>query len=490
MAKVVMQSAVVDYLKLQIDQGDARVKKLALQDLCQRYRVGEVIIYPNERRGLENSINGLLLTHGQDEKVRRWALNALAKIGTESRSLTGIRHVLLHYADEPQTVASAIAALCAVSNNPQERLEKIDEFSRELTVLAALQNVPVVAIDLTGVRVNIEKAEPDILKLALIIVGLDRSPEHIFHPRHPNAEIVSILGSHDDAVVSQYSVWAVNENPNLGVADLGIDLQAIEQMPPNVRGWIYRLLAADEQSSSSYPEYLQLGSVDLSGEARNGLADGIRGVYFDGLEELVCDWIGREEVPEIRENLLEHMARHCDHFVGYQDFVRETYENEPSNSPLRQRLEAATGGTTLFSDLRRIKLSDGGDLFGYGGEVTVNNNINIGDGAQVGAIATNGDAKNEGNQSQTYSGETITKIHEALRNADDLVTKLELDDAVRREVRDAIAAAQSTTEPGKLKTVTRCLGRIGSFFSGGTGVAESLGELINGINDLGGLGGA
>ncbi len=490
-----MQSADVDYLKFQIDHGDAQAKKLALQDLCRRHRAGETIYDPNLRAALENSINGLLLTHWYDEKVRRWALNALAKIGTEKRSLTGIQHVLSNYADEPQTIASAIAALYAIARDPSLYVRTVGQFPRELAVLAALQSVSFITIGVTGVRVNIEQASPDILKLALIIVGLDRAPENIFHPRYPNSKIVEELGTHDDPIVSQYSVWAVTENPKLGVGDLGIDLQDIERMPPNVRGWIYRLLAADEQCSSSYLEYLELGSVDPSGEARNGLADGIRGVYFDGLEELVYDWIGQEEVPEIRQNLLEHMARHCDHFVGYQKFVKETYENEPSNSPLRQRLEAAAGGTSLFGDLRRIKLLDGGDLFGYGMEITVNNktvnnNVEIGDGAQVGAIAVGGDAKNEGDLSQIYSNDVTLKLHQLLRDADDLVSKAELESAVKREVREAIAAAHAQIEPNGLKTVVRLLRKIGSVVIGVPDQVEALGKLIEGINDVGGLGGA
>ena len=74
------------------------------------------------------------------------------------------------------------------------------------------------------------------------MVGLDRAPPHLFHLKHDNAAIVKVLGGHHDSVVTQYSIWAITENPGLGLANLGVPLHTIEQQPGNVRAWMFQLV--------------------------------------------------------------------------------------------------------------------------------------------------------------------------------------------------------------------------------------------------------
>jgi hypothetical protein len=73
----------------------------------------------------------------------------------------------------------------------------------------------------------VENASPDLLKLALVVVGLDRAPQNMVHPRHDNSQLVRALGVHHDNVVSQYSIWAITENQSLGLKDLGVDIRNI-----------------------------------------------------------------------------------------------------------------------------------------------------------------------------------------------------------------------------------------------------------------------
>ena len=107
-------------------------------------------------------------------------------------------------------------------------MRKRYEFPNDVIVLAALQRSEIADVDIANTRINIETASPDILKLALIVVGVDNAPEHIFHPRHRNEEIVRVLGAHDDDLISQYSIWAVTENDALNISHLGVDLKDIE----------------------------------------------------------------------------------------------------------------------------------------------------------------------------------------------------------------------------------------------------------------------
>jgi hypothetical protein len=65
----------VDYLKPQIETGHANRTKKALQQICKLYRSG-FRVRPDQLSGMEQSIVGLIYTQRNDEKVRRWALNA------------------------------------------------------------------------------------------------------------------------------------------------------------------------------------------------------------------------------------------------------------------------------------------------------------------------------------------------------------------------------------------------------------------------------
>jgi hypothetical protein len=92
-----------------------------------------------------------------------------------------------------------------------------------MVTLAALQHVDANKLDLSALPLDVETASPDLLKLGLVVVGLDRAPLNMFHPKHDNAQIVKALGGHHDRIVSQYSIWAITENRTLRLADLGVD---------------------------------------------------------------------------------------------------------------------------------------------------------------------------------------------------------------------------------------------------------------------------
>jgi hypothetical protein len=125
-----------------------------------------------------------------------------------------------------------------------------------------LQHIPAKNLDLVGLPLDVDQASPDLLKLALIVVGLGRSPENLLNPRHTDAEMVRVLGRHDHPEVSQYSVWAITENGNLGVKDLGIPIDDIDDYPPNVRAWVLQLLAMEADDDQPYWEVIRYG-MDL-----------------------------------------------------------------------------------------------------------------------------------------------------------------------------------------------------------------------------------
>jgi len=302
-----LADAEVAFLKLRIESGNSYQTYKTLQEVCRLFRLG-YRLRPTHLIAIEQSIVGLLYTHGPDEKVRRWALNALAQLGRESTCLEAILHILAVAVDQIEVAAAAIAAIYRLSKRATEILAKHGDFSPQMAALAALQHVDAAKLDLSALPIDVETADPETLKLALLVVGLDRAPINLLNPRHTNAEMVKALGGHHDDVVSQYTVWAITENPSLGLEDLGIDIRLIEQLPPNVRAWLFQLIAMNPTDATSHIEYIQLGMSDREPEARMGLAMGLRDTFFDGLDALALDWFTHESEPEVNHLVLDHLV--------------------------------------------------------------------------------------------------------------------------------------------------------------------------------------
>lgn len=474
----------VDYLKSQIESGKGDRVKKALQQLCKLYRNGFRII-PAELIGVEQSIVGLLYTRAGDEKVRRWALNALARLGREPTCMEAIKHTLELYRDEPQTSAAAIAAIYRLSRKASDILRKLS-FDEQMVTLAALQHVDANKLDLSALPLNVETASPDLLKLALVVVGLDRAPDNMLHPRHDNSEIVRVLGGHDDGIVSQYSVWAISENPTLGLGDLGIDLRDIEQQPPNVRGWLFRLIAMNAEDDEPYVDYIQLGMQDPIVEARAGLALGLRDTYFDGLDTLVLDWFTTEHDPDVNEHLIEHMIRNVDQNPSYREMVLEIYEKEAPGSTLRRRMEVSASGTELFGTLMQISMSGGGDLFRGATIDMTKTTYNIGN-IQGGAVAVGGNAQNAGSVQIHYSPQTIEAIQSELSKAERELHGSSIDPDLKKQALQDVQAAKADPTPDKIAKVVSMLDRVQTTIAKTAGAITAFGTIGHAIAKLAGL---
>lgn len=416
------------------------------------FRDGRRIASPADLHALEQSVIGAYWANSGDQKIRRWALNALAQFGREQKCKETIVHALDNFASDPETAASAVAALVSTSRDAQTYLTKKNIIDRDLIVLAALQTGSHKDIDHSETRINIEKADADILKLALLIVGLDKAPANLFHPNHSNAKIVNVLGGHHDQFVAQYSVWAITENVNLGISDLGISLQDVESKKPNVRSWVFQLIGADATFAATNMEYIRLGAEDLVDEPRRGLALGLRETYFDGLEAFVQDWLFKEPDEEVRRLLVDHLVRQAGRYQGYEDLAVQLYQDHRANSPERARMEASASGTALYAKFKRMSLESEADLFSAAprssrGEITVNNTCNVG-GNLSGNISVGGDAVNSGNLTASISAEVVEKSLAELNASRELLARAGLSKEGKEEIERAIddAVANPTRE--------------------------------------------
>lgn len=468
--RLVLDKVETDYIRSQIDSGNNVRIKNALQSLSMSYRRGRTV-HPGQLIGVVNSVTTTAFRPTIDEKVRRWVLNALARVGDEGTCVPAVQHLIKKHPDEPQTIAAGIAAIykLCVRSSPEEALIGID-FDPKMRTLAALQHVPANKLDLRELPLDVEHATPDLLKLALIVVGLDRSPENLLNPRHSDAEMVKALGTHHDPLVSQYCVWAITENDKLGLAHLGINLKDIENQPDNVRGWLFQLLAIEATAARSHWEYVRLGMSDPSVEARKGLAVGLRDTFVDVFEPLVIDWVATEADPEVRQHIMDHIVRQAHRSSRYEQYAVEIYDGEPAGSQLRNGMEATAVGTPIYTTFRQIGASAPG-LFG--GITMVGNQYNIGS-VNAGAVAFDGSTavNNGATNVQVLSPQQVETIQSELAKLEAALHDVTgLPEEKTREALAHISKAKEDPSPSKVGKVIDFVGHLGTLAEAGTALA-------------------
>ena len=154
--KAMLDKVETEYLRAQIDQHDNARIKAALQSLCKSYRRG-LTVRPDLLTGVVNSLIGTAFSGTIDEKVRRWVLNALARVARDGAAIPAIQHILKRHGDEPQTVAAGIAAVYKLCRraDPEEVLKGLS-YDPQMRTLAALQHVPAKDLDLGDLPVNVD----------------------------------------------------------------------------------------------------------------------------------------------------------------------------------------------------------------------------------------------------------------------------------------------------------------------------------------------
>jgi hypothetical protein len=470
-----------DYIRSQIDSGNNVRIKNALQSLSKYYRSG-ISVRPEQLNGIVNALTGMAYSPHIDEKVRRWVLNALARVGNEGQCIPAILHLIKNYPQEPQTIASGIAAVYKLCTrfDPESVLAGIS-FDPQMRTLAALQHAPAWKLDLKNLPLNVELATPDLLKLALLVVGLDRSPENLLNPRHSDAEMVKALGRHHDPIVSQYSVWAITENDKLRLLHLGFDLKEIERQPDNVRGWLFQLLAIEASDTEPHWEYVRLGMSDPAAEARKGLAIGLRNTFIDIFEPWVLEWVATEPDSEIRQLVMDHIVRQAAHSPNYERYALDIFDGEPAGSALRQSMEAGAVQTPIYIKFKQLG-AGAPDLF-RGDIVMGNKTINIGN-LSAGAVAFDkSTAVNHGETKiQVLSQQQVQIIQSELAKLEGaLHADTALPEGEKRKALSYITEAKDDPSPSKVRKVIEFIGHLGTLAEAGMALAPyaaALGSVI------------
>lgn len=346
------------FLRFELASNDARRQKTALQDLCRLYRSG-LRFAPEAGVSFEQIVAGLAI-NSADEKVVRWSLNAIARFGTIGNTAESAKIALRSHANDPEIVAAAVSALAALYKGQIPDEDATREVDPATRMLAAMQTVAPKLLAKVDLAINIDTADPEILKLALIVVGLNRDIQHLLHPRHENGVIVRALGQHDNAIVRQYGVWAVIENERLGLQHLGIPLERVADQPSNVQAKMLQLGALAIVDPLERQDLIIAGSNLPKADAREGLAKGILHTFHDGLQDVTLEWMRTEADRRVQLLLAEHFARFAEEVPSYRD---EAFALAARDNEFRERIYLGAEGTPLYAALRTEDLRGPAGLF-------------------------------------------------------------------------------------------------------------------------------
>ena len=390
------------FIEFEIQYGDARRQKNALQDLCNLTRRGETL-QASQKIGIEPIIVGLFSLDQADEKVLRWAINAIDQVFDSNKHVKQLEQLLKrHHKDIDISIPILSCLLKCKEENFQLKRIKSLTLPEEVILLAATQSGALSRIPekiTKNTHINIEKASSKILKSALVCVGLDKAQPNLFDPNHENESLVQVLGSHGDKIVQQYSLWAIHENSLIPIGAIGVDSKNVEKLPPNVRGWLYRALLKRGYSNSNW-QGLILDHAFKEQDA-NALLELGRGLlealYNEDLAERVSKLLLQSPDTNVRMNALGYLVVHDPAFDQYRGDVIENFKllgPEQKNVILNlARGKPAYGQlikNMLIGGQSDLMLPNNGDLIMVNKNVT-NNIINI-KGDNIGAASAGGAA--------------------------------------------------------------------------------------------------
>lgn len=469
-----------DYLISQISTNDKMKVKKSLQEISKKYREG-YFISPDKLRMVELLLVGLLNT-SEDNKIQRWVLNVLARIGSKNTCVEPIAQFLEKNPNlDSQIIASGVSALYGLQKNPKKYLERIN-ISPTLIELSALQHVPIKVVNPVHLPISIENANVDELKLALILAGLGKSGNKVFGNYKDN-EVIKILGGHDDPIVSQYTIWAIAENKDFNFSDIGIKHADIISCPDNVREWFYRLLATRSYAAMANQDMLEEGAQDDEDLVRSGLARGLKETFFEGLEDIVLGWFIREPSLEVRSSLMVHIVENSQNSDGYHKFLIDFFE-AGKNNDLWEVAKASAGGLPIYGHL--IRTSQAPDLFPEDAKTVYNFNGNVN---APGSAFGNNNTVNSNDSNITFNPEEVQKAKNITEQAINVMECIP--EEIKSRNRDLFADAsekllisQSEPSPVTMKNSLNCLKGIAQLASESDEILKQLNPLIQDIGNL------
>ena len=457
------------FLDAAIQAPSAIVRKQALQRLCSLHRQGGFMAAPMNMTALV-----LRALTDPDLKVRRWAFNCLAQFG-DVRDVQLMATPWRENRENGDVFEAGMTALAHIlSKEDLLKMLASAEVDLDANVVMALgQQSDAYADELQALRLAIEGASASELRSATLLVGLCKAPASLFSGRFPVSDVIGDLNTHPDPIVAQYSFWATVEHPSLGLANVRVAPRDFATLPANVQGWALRTLTKGGSVAADHYETIIEASESEYFEVREGVAIGIRDIYYDSIDTMVQPWFVEETDPVIKDRLLEHMAAHSGRSSFYREEVLAAYAAAAPRSIVRSRLEAANRDAEVSLAMRKLALQTGDpDLFAnMVGQVT-NNTQNFSGPVTAGGISNLGPG-NTGQVQIMTAGEAQTKaapVLEELKKGLPASTAPAVDETLK-------AVDEASKAPTKSK-VARVLEMLKGLKDAGEAVA-GIGSLVH-----------
>lgn len=469
-----------DYIQLLLGHPGPRGKEAGLERLCAHYRSGRLL---RDSHNICQSLTGLL--YDPDENVRRWAFNAIALVGTREQNLDATIDALNRNRGNEDVFAAGVSALVALTD-PQSVQAEIKRAGLEVegpVLLAAAQYGPGFYDRLRDVTVDPDFASATELRLATVLVGLDKAPENLFSPKYANGDVLGSFHTHGDRQVAQYAAWAAYEHPQLGLSNLGFRPTEIRDQVPDVRKYGARLLATDDASVAQHSALIDELTHDPEPKVREGLASGLLRSYSPGFEATTARWYTRETDRASKEALIEHFVANAGRCDLYRDIAIEEYKAAPQGAMLRAKLEARAEGSDIYREFRRLDLQDTSlELFGeergkVGGTTVNNNTFNI-NAQNVGVVGATNEVSGGVTQSANQTFQTATNL------VDDLIRLLPEDGKVASEGRAIAEAAKAAPSKGAFEKVLGWMENTKKAASLVVATSKDFSAILDGLQDV------
>lgn len=430
----------LQYLAARLYSADANSVKAALQKFDSQYRRSHRIASPQDRRYIEGALLGCLESYRKDSKIVYWCLIALGHVGSRDASRDAIIRAAQKHSGNLKLVAAAITALCGICKAFDVPKQLTDLAPPKVLTLGALQKIPARNLDMRHVQVDIENEEPQILELALVLMGLGKLNAEAIDADLDNNELARQLSRHSDPIVAKYSIWTATTNPTITLSAFGDRLNALNSQPTNIRSWLYQLIAQCSPESADYLQLISEGRADIEAEVRRGLSRGLNERYVDGIDEIVFDWITSEDDEITIRNLERHLVLHAPAIDSYEDFIVDWFNQQKEDSVSRKNMIAAAAGTKLYATFKQLELQRARDLFGDTPMSQTTINVNA-----PSNFSLNGDARNSGNIFQVESRADATEL--GMQLAAELSTS-RLNEEEKREFREIVSTPDFGQKPG------------------------------------------
>jgi hypothetical protein len=452
-----------------------------------------------------------------DEYVRRWAYVLLCFLGLPRDhpmhpSITAaLLTALVDREQDAENRTWACAGLFTVCGEEHARRElraKPLELSGNQIMLCALlaSQSTTVLTDPSAYKPLID-GDPMVARWIALLFGYHRTAEQRGNEVQISKDFITSLTAHNHHIVAEYAIWSLTYTADGSYKNLARPPHAYLSAEPNVRRWLYQLLAKTYHSARDNQDLLRDAMLtERAPNAREGLALALSKRYDRGdFSRDLIGWYMRERETLLKLPLVSHFARFREKNRDYEEIIQE--ELEQNMEVFRQNIAAYSRhyDQYMFLDrqLQRLRADAGTPIqttlpFDKGGIVYIMSIENkptfsgpvYAYGSNFGvALNSTMEAISGIDANKTLAESRRKEIQELLRLLATRVDSLdEMETDTKREALEYIQEfAKQTAESKEPSVLTKTLRAVRGLFTEVASSAPAVGAVIELVDKIRGL---